>query len=131
MAESIGTGAARVAEVLLRTSGGRSVLLRMPAPAVSGDAGEQLGLATPLFQDAVLGPVAFRKADAATSEMLVSAEAMLRVAGTLAYDSVDALLQSAVGVVVDGVVWMITAVRTMQAEGKPYCYGVRMVKPVA
>jgi len=131
MAESIGTGAARVAEVLLRTVGGPSVLLRMPAPAVSGDDGEQLGLATPEFQDAVLGPVSFQRVDAEAMEMLVSAEAMLRVAGTLAYASVDVLLQAVVGVVVDGVVWTITEVRTMQAEGKTYCYGVRMVKPVA
>jgi hypothetical protein len=131
MADSIGTGAARVAEVLLRTAGGRTVLLRMPAPAVSGNDGEQLGLATPQFQDAVLGPVTFRKADAATTEMLVSAEAMLRVAGTLAYDSVEVLLQAALGVVVDGVVWTITSVRTMQAEGKPYCYGLMVQRPEA
>lgn len=129
MASSIGTGAERVAEALLRTAGGRSVLLRMPAPAVSGADAEQLGLTTPEFQDEVLSPVVFRKADAATSEMLVSAEAMLRVAGTLAYDSVDVLLQGALGIVVDDVVWAITSVRTMQAEGKPYCYGVMVWRP--
>lgn len=130
MAESMGTGAARVAEALLHATGGRSVLLRLPAPAVSGDDGEQLGLATPQFQDAVLGPVAFRKADAAASELLVSAEAMLRVAGTLEYGSVDALLQAALGVVVDGVVWTITSIRTMQAQGQPYCYGLMVQRPV-
>ena len=131
MAESIGTGAARVAEAVLRSGGGRSVLLRMSAPAVQGDDSEQLGLATPQFQDLPLGPVGFQRVTAAQMEMLVSAEAMLRVAGTLAFNSAEVLLESAAGVVVDGVMWVIGNVRTMQTEGKPYCYGVMLRKPVA
>ena len=39
-----------------------TVLLRVPAPAVAGDVTEQLGLATPEFQDVELAPVVFRRA---------------------------------------------------------------------
>jgi hypothetical protein len=116
---------------LLRTVGGRSVLLRLPAPAVANEDAEQLGLAAPEFQDASLCPVAFRRADTASPMLLVSAEAMLRVAGTLAFDSVDVLLQTAAGVVVDDVVYAITSVRISQAGGKPYCYCLALRKPVA
>ena len=52
-----GSGAAvRTADVLLRGIGGRSVMLRMPALASAGDVAEQLGLATPEFQDVELAP---------------------------------------------------------------------------
>ncbi len=40
----------RAADVLLRAMGGRSVMLRMPAPAVPADPTEQLGIATPAFR---------------------------------------------------------------------------------
>ena len=42
--------AARAADVLLRAMGGRTVMLRMPAPAVPVDVTEQFGLATPSFR---------------------------------------------------------------------------------
>lgn len=123
------TGASRTAAAVLRAAGGRTALLRMPAPAVSGDDGEQLGLATPGFQDVPLGPVAFQRLTPVQVEMLVSAGAMLRAAGTESFDAVDGLLRGAVGVVLDEGTWTITGVRTMQAEGKPYCYGVTLRKP--
>ncbi|HEV2619469.1 MAG TPA: hypothetical protein VGU23_05965, partial [Acidobacteriaceae bacterium] len=56
--------ARRAADVLLRAMGGRCVKLRTPAPAVPADVTEQLGIAAPLFQDLILGPVVFRKARA-------------------------------------------------------------------
>src|ERR1700679_2426881 len=78
--------ARRAADVLLRCAGGRSVLLRMPAPATAGDTTEQLGLAVPTFQDVELAPVVFRKArataadgKAARSELMVSASAVNRL----------------------------------------------------
>jgi hypothetical protein len=37
----------RMTDTLMRGVGGRSVLLHLPAPAIPGDLGEQLGLATP------------------------------------------------------------------------------------
>jgi hypothetical protein len=87
----------RFADALLRTLGGRTVLLHIPAPAVPGDIGEQLGLAQPLFQDMKLGPAVLRKvrpkiATAQTErpaqyELLLSASSVERALGSLAYDS--------------------------------------------
>src|SRR5438270_8848951 len=58
-----GTGASmRAADALLRAAGGRSVVLRLPGPAVPADPAEQLGLAVPELQDLQLGPAVFRKA---------------------------------------------------------------------
>ena len=77
------SGPRRMADTLLRSVGGRTVLLHISAPAVQGDLGEQLGLAAPLFQDVALGPVVLRKLKpkvataqaerAAQYELLVSA----------------------------------------------------------
>src|ERR1700761_3889582 len=91
-----GAGAAvRAADALLRCAGGRSVLLRMPAPASVGDTTEQLGLGVPEFQDVELAPVVFRKARQAESalsananqaarwELMVSASAVEGVTGSL------------------------------------------------
>ena len=84
--------AARATDVLLRAMGGRSVMLRMPAPAVPADVTEQLGIAVPTFQDIPLAPVVYRKARATVAggkaarwELLVSATVVEALVGSLAY----------------------------------------------
>ena len=86
--------AVRAADALLRATGGRAVMLRMPAPAVAGNDGEQLGLATPQFQDIELAPVAFRKAES-TSTLLVSGSAVKAVVGSLKFNSAELLFEDA------------------------------------
>src|SRR5215469_5701619 len=101
-------GARRAFDTLLRNSCGRSVMLRIPAPATPGDATEQLGLAVPQFQDVELMPVVFRKTSARTAtgkaaerDLLVSATSVQALTGSLSYDSAAALFASAFGVLVD------------------------------
>ncbi len=128
------SAATGMADGLLRQAGGRTVLLRMPVAAVPGDVGEQLGLATPQFQDVELAPAVFRRvrAKAATGdleravlyELMVSALAMNRVAGTLAYDSAALMFSQAVGVVVDGVLLEVIWMTSSQAFGSVYMYRV-------
>jgi hypothetical protein len=128
------TAEQRVTNVLMRGVGGRTVLLHLPAPAIPGDPGEQLGLATPLFQDVPLVPALFRRvrartgtADRATEdsyELLVSASTVNRAAGTLGYDAALLLFAQADGVVVDGTLYGITWVATAEAFGSPYLYRV-------
>ena len=125
----VGEAAVRAADVLLRASGGRSVLLRVPAPAVAGAQGEELGLATPEFQDVVLGPVVFRKALDAT-RLMVSASVVEALVGSLAFDSAAVLFETAVGVVVDGVVFVIETCVASQAVGEVYCYCLTLRGPV-
>ena len=124
----------QMADALLRTLGGRTVLLHIPSPAIQGDVGEQVGLGVPQFQDVELGPVVFRRLlagrgdkTAATSELLVSAAAVERVVGSLSYDSAAVLFASAAGVLVDGSLLRVVSVTSAQAFGKVYLYRLGLV----
>jgi hypothetical protein len=147
---------ARAADVLLRALGGRTVTLRMPAPAVPADPTEQLGIATPLFQDLPLAPVVYRKARATAtvgapsklglggsirSEMLVSATAIQRLVGSLAYASASILFANAVGILAgpatdsgdasDPDLLEIVSASTEEAYGQPYVYRLILRAPQA
>ena len=124
-------GTVRVADALLRGVGGRTVLLRLPAPAVPADAGEMLGLATPQFQDVLLGPAVFRKARpmgaegaAPRWELLVSASAVMKVAGPQGFEPAETIFASAVGVLVDDLLLEVVEVTAAQAFGAAYVYRV-------
>jgi hypothetical protein len=126
------SGPVRMANALLRSLGGRTVLLHIPGQAIPGDLGEQLGLAAPLFQDAELGPATLRKirpkiATAATEraaeyELLVSASAVAKIVGSLAYESADVLFAQACGVIVDGELREITSVTSVEGFGAVCLY---------
>ena len=130
--------AARTADVLLRTMGGRSVMLRMPAQAVPADVTEQLGIATPMFQDLPLTPVAYRKARATVSEgkaakweLLVSATVVESLVGSLAYASASVLFAEAYGVLSDDELLEIESATEEQAFGQPYVYRLVLIAPLA
>jgi hypothetical protein len=116
--------AKQAADVLLRGCGGRMVLLRVPAPAVAGDASEQLGLAVPGFQDVELGPVVFRRTRVSATEgkpalreMVVSASAIEALTGSLNFSSASVLFASAFGVLVDEALLTIVSATEMEAGG--------------
>lgn len=132
-----GVAARRAADVLLRGTGGRSVQLRVPAPAVAGDVTEQLGLSSPGFADMELAPVAFRRARARVAEerapvweLLVSASAVEKLAGSR-QGGVAVLLATAAGVVVDGVLMEIEAVTSSGMGGMTYVYRLLLQEPRA
>jgi hypothetical protein len=116
-----GDGVIRQADALLRATGGRAVLLRIAVPAAAGDDAEQLGLATPEFQDVELAPAAFHKANS-VAKLVVSASAVSAVVGSLAYDSAEVLFETAVGVVIDDALYEIADSVAAQAMGEAYCY---------
>ena len=129
----------RMADALMRTLGGRTVLLHIPSPAVEGDVGEQVGLAAPVFQDVALGPVVLRRAlvgrgaktvDEAV-ELLVSAAAVQAIVGSLAYESAAVLFAQAAGVMVDGALWRIVSVAGVEAFGAVYLYRLGLVGTAA
>jgi hypothetical protein len=124
-----GEGVIRLADVVLRAVGGRGVLLRLAVPAASGDDAEQLGLASPEFQDVELGPAAFHKANSVT-KLMVSSSAVRAVVGSLAYDSAEVLFETAVGVVIDGVLYEISDTVGAEAMGQAYCYWLTLRAPV-
>jgi hypothetical protein len=125
-----GEGEVRAVETLLRATGGRAVLLRMPMAATGGDEAEQLGLATPEFHDVELAPCVFRKAGS-RNELLVSAVAVRQVVGSLAFDSAAALFKTAVGVVVGDVLLEIESVVPVESIGVAVCYRVGLRAAVA
>ncbi len=135
-----GTAARRMVDTLLRKVAGQTVLLRMPLPAVPNDLGEQLGLATPLFQDAEIGPVAFRRVRATTGtaqtsrattyELLISPAAITRLMGTLSLDSAELLFAQAAGIVVDDTTYEIVWAASAEAFGSVYLYRLGLRAPV-
>lgn len=118
-------GVRRVASALLHVAGGCAVKLRVPAPASVSDDGEQLGLATPEFQELELRPAAVVRSGSKV-KVLVSAEAVERVAGAEGAAAVEELLRSACGVVVDGAVYPIEASVTMRSGGGVCCYALTL-----
>lgn len=119
-----GEGMLRAAETLLRASG-RAVLLRMPQPAVAGDDAEVLGLSTPQFHDVELQPCVFRRTGS-TDELLVSAEALKRVVGSLEFDSARVLFETAACVVVDAGRYRVIDVCAEESGGVAVCYRVAL-----
>ena len=117
------SGAVRMADALLRGVGGRTVLLHIPAPAVVGDDGEQTGIAIPEFRDVPLAPVVFRLVGD-RGEMLVSASAVERLVGSLEFGSAGLLFAQAAGVLVDGLLYLVTSVVSAEAFGAVYLYRV-------
>jgi len=104
------------------------VLLRLAIPAVPNNDAEQLGLATPGFQDVALGPATFHKANSVT-KLLVSASAVHEVLGSLGFDSANVLFETAVGLFFDGLLYKITNSYSSQAIGVPYCYWLTLEPP--
>ncbi len=129
---------ARAADALLRGVGGRSVLLRLPAPASTGDIAEQLGLAVPEFQDVELAPAVFRSARAAVSEgkaarweLLVSATTIEALLGSLGYGAAAALFGAAFGVLIDGVLMAVESATGAEIGGSAYLYRLVLRAPTA
>lgn len=129
--------ARRALDTLLRNAHSRTVLLRVPAPAIAGDPAEQLGLATPLFQDVLLAPAVFRKALADSAkdghyerELLVSATTVAALTGSHDFASADALFASAFGVLIDDTMLAIVSAKAIEAGGVLCGYRLTLREPV-
>ena len=121
--------AVRLAEVNLRTNGGFTVVLRLPGLALAGNGAEQLGLATPVFQDVPVGPAVWRKVGIDTV-LLLGAVAVKQIVGTQEFASAEAVFESAAGLVVDGVFYTITSSEPIVAGGVPCGYRLAVLPPV-
>jgi hypothetical protein len=120
--------AVRIADTLLRANGGRAVWLRLPAPAVANNDGEQLGLGTPQFQDAELAPVAFRKMEK-TTVLLVSGSVVKSIVGSLQFNSAEVLFETAIGVVVDCLLYTILSNTASTSDGETFLYTLELRAP--
>lgn len=106
-------------------------MLRMPAPASVGDVTEQLGLAVPEFQDVELAPVVLERGSATVRTVLVSANAVNALVGSMGYSAADVLFADAFGVLVDGVVMEVESVAETELGGAPAIYRLSLREPVA
>ena len=119
----------RLADALLRASGGTTAYLQMPtAPGDAGDTG-QLGLDAPNFQPLPLSPVILRRMRRVMTEgqpqeyeLLVSGSAVSAAVGAMQVASADLLFQMAAGVVVAGELFLIESVALSEAMGAVYVY---------
>jgi hypothetical protein len=112
----------RAADILLRAMGGRRVVLRMPAPAVPADPTEQLGLATPQFQDFPLAPAVYRKARAT-----ITPGAPFMARSDMGGVAKSELLVSAS----DAQLLEIVSASAEEAFGQPYVYRLVLRAPQA
>lgn len=124
--------------MLLRIANGRAVMLRMPAPAIPGSTAEQLGLATPEFQDIELAPAVFRKArakvaagKAAQMELIVSAAAVTGLVANSGFASASALFATAFGVLLDEALMTIVSASEIEAGGSICGYRLLLREPAA
>lgn len=121
-------GAIRAAVAALYANGGFQVVLRLPGLAVSGSDAEQLGLATPQFQELPIGPAVWRSAGVNTA-LLVAASSIADLVGARGFASAQSLFQSAVGFVVDGVLYVIKDSEPLSIAGLPVAYRVTVERP--
>jgi hypothetical protein len=117
--------ARRAVDALLRGSRQRKVMLRIPTPAIAGDNAEQLGLATPQFQDVELASAVFRtssaqaaKGGATQRELLVSATTIEALTGSHNFASANVLFASAFGLLVDETMLTIVSATEIEAGGQ-------------
>ena len=119
----------RMADALLRASGGTTAYLQMPLePGDASDEG-QLGLDAPNFQPLGLSPVAMRRMKRVMTEgqpqeyeLLVSGSAVSGAVGEMQVASAELLFQMAAGVVVAGELFLIESVSISESMGAVYMY---------
>ena len=118
--------ALHLADSLLRSLGGATVAIRLPAPVAGGTATE-LGLTALSFSDATISPAVIRslpssRQGAERYEILLSAGALQKLAEMQNAASVNGLLASAAGLVYNGKLLLIYDVTADAFAGSPYIY---------
>ena len=118
--------ALHLADSLLRSRGGASVALRLPAP-VSGGTATELGLTALSYSDASISPAVIRSLPSSGQgaeryEILLSAGALQKLAEMQNAASVNGLLASAAGLVYNGKLLLIYDVTADAFAGSPYIY---------
>lgn len=126
----------RMADALLRSLGGRTVLLRLPTPAQAGADNEQLGLSAPSYEDLPLSPAVFRRVRPGMSEgkvnryeLLISASSIQAQLLLLNLASADEIFAMAVGVYVDNELMQIESAAEAEMFGQPYLYRLQLRGP--
>lgn len=120
-----------MADALLRSLGGTTVVLQVSAPATDNTQAE-LGITATTIHSVTVGPAVLRKLRPSPFEenqqprveLLLSAAAVATQAGNMQLDSADSLLKMALSVVYGSMTYLIETVAPNEAFGKVYLYRI-------
>lgn len=129
MAGALGVNAVRLADTALRNHCGFIAMLRMPGISASGNDADQLGLGTPQFQDASLGPAVWRKVGVDTA-LLVGASVVSVLVGSSRFASAEAMFEAAAGVLCEEIFYTIKNSEPITSGGVPCGYRLSVQAPV-
>lgn len=122
-------GAQRIADAMLRATGGYTALLQLPSAVGDRTDAGQLGLNAPGFQSLTLSPVTFRQmrrlmqeGEPARYELLVSAAAVAEQVSLLALGTADALFEQVAGVTVAGLPLLLEEWSSTASVGQALMY---------
>jgi hypothetical protein len=120
----------RAANAMLRTLGGGEIHLLLPAHSLPGETAVELGAVDPGVEDVTLGPVIIRtlptdnSGPRRRSEFLIPASAVDSEMTSHNANSVQSLLDSALGIVCEGQMYRIEGMTSEQFAGTTYLYRV-------
>jgi len=129
-----GSAALRAAEAMLRTLGGESITLLLPAMGMPSDAAAQLGLVDPGVEEVSVSPVVMR--DLATEnngprrrmEFLLPGSAVAALLAGRNVDSARDFFDGVLGLVHDGELFHVEGVTGERFAGTTYLYRVVAVQ---
>jgi hypothetical protein len=75
-----------------------------------------------------LAPAVLRKAES-SSTLLVAGSAVHALVGSLKFNSAEILFETAAGVVIDGVLYMILSSTAATSDGATYVYSLELKAP--
>lgn len=124
---SRGLAAVRAAEALLRTLGGTTIYVRVPAAVVTTGDASQLGLQAVATEDVELSPVVTRpltkqKDAPRRTELSISAASLTRAKEIQDSDSAEQFFNAALGVFYADRLWRIASFEVEEFGGMPYLY---------
>jgi hypothetical protein len=128
-----GSAAARAADAMLRTLGGKEVTLLFAAAALPADAEAELGLVDPGVTQAPIAPVIVNELTTDTNgprrriELVVGRSAMTAQVSQRSVESADVLFETALGVVYEGEMFHIEGFVVERFAGVAYLYRVLAV----
>lgn len=129
-----GAALVRAANAMLTALGGDEVTILLPALAMAGDSGGQLGLVDPGVQQVIITPVVTRnlptqnQGPARRIEFTMPASALEQQLPTLGMATVENLFNAALGLMYDGDLFHIETVSPENFAGTAYFYVVTAVE---
>lgn len=113
-----------MADALLRSLGGKSIILRFSFASQldATGASARLGLGSDVTEEVALSPAVVRTSQDGSFECTVSARAVQQQVSVRQSSTAEDLFHSSIGVVCDGKLLRITGVEAELFAGQPYLY---------